>query len=125
MKNQEEITPASVVTKSLNGFKEYQAELEEDLRCQEQRVQATKNIIAGNEAKIRVFGEWLESDITKRANTPSRCMLKPEQTLKFDLVALLINAGVTKGEVKDTANLLLEWILDCPHPQPCSTGDKV
>lgn len=59
MSKQEEVTPVSLVTKRLKAFKEYQVELEEELGCNEHRVQVAKNSIAENEAKIKEFEEWL------------------------------------------------------------------
>ena len=51
-------------------------------------------------------------------------MLNPEQTLKFDLVRLLISAEVPTEKVQDMASPLLEWILGYSQSPPCNTDDK-
>jgi len=51
-------------------------------------------------------------------------MLTPEQTLRFEIVKLLVQSGVAHEQVEDAATRLVEWILMGSQLQLCSTGDK-
>jgi hypothetical protein len=51
-------------------------------------------------------------------------MLTPEQTLRLDILRLLISSGVSADDILKQAIPLLEWTLGSHHLQPCSTDDK-
>jgi len=51
-------------------------------------------------------------------------MLTPEQTLRFDILKLLIGTGISADDVLKQAIPLLEWTLGTNCSQPCSTDDK-
>jgi hypothetical protein len=50
--------------------------------------------------------------------------LTPEQTLRLDILRLLISSGVSADDILKQAIPLLEWTLGSHHLQPCSTDDK-
>jgi hypothetical protein len=47
-----------------------------------------------------------------------------EQSLKFELLKLLIQHGVSPEDCEKTASRLFEWIQASPPSRPCSTGDS-
>lgn len=51
-------------------------------------------------------------------------MLTPEKTLKFELVRILLSAGVSPDSVKEKAIHLFEWISENYHEPLASIGDK-
>lgn len=51
-------------------------------------------------------------------------MLTPEQSVKLELVRLLLGAGTPPERVEDFAIRLSGWILTNGQLLPCNTGDK-